>query len=170
MRHNDKSLPPKPDNNSLLVKRISSLENLVWKIYEELDNKIQDVFEDHSSKFKQQKDIITNIVQGFGQEITNIKEEMQIQSEKLTEGLSHPQFYTEENRFESNETSSQRNSEETTPQQESSDEEPSRKYWSSFIFKFPYVEVQFMNKRENGQLEEVKEEASKGTFNKHNKI
>lgn len=89
-------------------RKIERLEDLLWKLYDELDNKIQDLFEEHTNKFKQQNDIITNIFHGFGTEISNIKEEMQMQ--RLRENTySNPNFYTEEARH-SEADSSRRNS------------------------------------------------------------
>lgn len=63
--------------------KIDRLEDLVWKLYEELDFKIQDLFDDHTNKFKQQNDIITNIFHGFGQEINNIKDQLEFQRENV---------------------------------------------------------------------------------------
>ncbi|CAI2361868.1 unnamed protein product [Moneuplotes crassus] len=80
----------KPDSNGLVMKRLSSLEDLVWKLYEELDSKIQDIFEEHNNKFREQNDIIKNIFHGFGSEIKNIKEEVQVSSQKLSQRSSPP--------------------------------------------------------------------------------
>lgn len=87
-------------NDGLIMKRLSSLEDLVWKLYEELDSKIQDIFDEHTQKFKQQNDIITNIFHGFGQEISYIKEDVQLNSQKLVDGLMSPKLYSEGKQFE----------------------------------------------------------------------
>lgn len=92
---------PKNDWNHLVMKRISSLEDLVWKLYDELDNKIQDIFEEHTNKFKQQNDIITNIFHGFGQEISFIKEEVQMNSQKIMGRQTSQDVNSEENKYES---------------------------------------------------------------------
>lgn len=108
-------------------RKVDRLEDLVWRLYDELDNKIQDLFEEHTNKFKQQNDIITNIFHGFGTEITNIKEEMQMQ--RLKENTySNPNFYTEEARY----------SEGESPRKDSVDEEQSSKIFYNLAF-YPYL-------------------------------
>lgn len=57
-------------------RKVDRLEDLVWKLYEELDNKIQDLFDEHTNKFKQQNDIITSIFHGFGAEINTMKDDL----------------------------------------------------------------------------------------------
>jgi hypothetical protein len=64
---------------SRIERKVDRLEDLVWKLYEELDNKIQDLFDEHTAKFKEQNDIISNIFQSFGGEINVIKNEIQTQ-------------------------------------------------------------------------------------------
>lgn len=78
--------PTKGENSGLVMKRLSSLEDLVWKLYEELDGKIQDIFEDHNNKFREQNDIIKNIFHGFGTELNGIREEVHANSEKIYSG------------------------------------------------------------------------------------
>ena len=60
-----------------LERKIDRLEDLVWKLYDELDNKMQELFDDSTKRFKEQNEIITSIFHGFNSEIITIKEEIQ---------------------------------------------------------------------------------------------
>lgn len=87
----------KVEGNRRIEHKIDRLEDLVWKLYEELDNKIQDVFEEHTNKFKQQNDIISNIFHGFGQEIGMMKEELEMQKQNEEDyKITDPKLYTQE--------------------------------------------------------------------------
>jgi hypothetical protein len=127
--------------------KMDRLEDLVWKLYEELDGKIQDLFDDHSNKFKQQNDIITNIFHGFGQEINSLKDEMQLQK-------SHVPIDAD-----------------FVPQtQETPDEEieSSQEHFQQDSLEDEHRLVQYMTTHEDklrkDTLEEVIEEVSKGKF------
>lgn len=57
------------------------LEDLVWKLYDELDGKIQGLFQEQNERFKQQNNIISNIFRGFSEEIGGIKHELGLEQE-----------------------------------------------------------------------------------------
>jgi hypothetical protein len=130
-----------------IERKMDRLEDLVWKLYEELDGKIQDLFDDHSNKFKQQNDIITNIFHGFGQEINNLKDEMQLQKPHVPVDADFvPQ--TQE-----------------TPDEEM---ETSQDHFRQDSLEDEHRLVQYMTTNEDkprkDTLEEVIEEVSKGKF------
>lgn len=79
---------------SRIERKVDRLEDLVWRLYEELDNKIQDLFDEHTAKFKEQNDIISNIFHNFGSEINVIKDE--IQTQKFISDNSKSKFMGEE--------------------------------------------------------------------------
>ena len=64
------------ENLNRLEKRIDRLEDLVWKLYGDLEIRIQNVFDDHIFRFQQQNEIVTNIFNGLTSEMHQIKKEV----------------------------------------------------------------------------------------------
>lgn len=107
------------------------------------------MFDEHTNKFKQQNDIITNIFHGFGHEINTIKDELSCRPQNQ---YSEPRFYTaEDGEGENN---------------DSIEEEQRRKFIYFGYNHTMFIVVQYMttnsDQRKCPTLEEVKEETSKG--------
>ena len=80
--------------------KVDKLEDLVLKLYDELDHKIKDVFEQQNYRFKQHNHIIKNIFKGFSQEIGAIKTEINTNSQKWNSEYTCSQKWDEENGYE----------------------------------------------------------------------
>lgn len=77
--------------------KVDRLEDLVWKLYDELDTKIQELFEEQSHRFKQQNEIVSNIFHGFNEEILTIKDTLcQFQTHSNQDNKVEIRTYTSE--------------------------------------------------------------------------
>lgn len=52
------------------------LEDLVWKLYSDLEIRIQSVFDDHIIRFQNQNDLVTNIFNGLTSEMQKLKSDV----------------------------------------------------------------------------------------------
>lgn len=59
-----------------LERKLDRLEDLLWRLYEELDCKIQEVFDEHTARFKQQNEIVSSIFHGLGGEIESVRRDV----------------------------------------------------------------------------------------------